>query len=117
MAVACVSVVGGCATPMPVLTDFSEIKAEVRVPYDAIAGPSFEDALRSASPVAAGHCRSMGKHTVFVSGREESEYAGSIVTDGSSYGAGVSSTNIYATEYVFLYRCESAGLADYGHPQ
>ncbi len=117
MGVAGVSVLAGCATPMPVLTDFSEIKAEVRVPYDAMVGPSFDDARQSANPVAGEHCGSMGKDAVYVSGRGESEYAGAIVTDGSSYGGGVSSTNIYATEYVFLYRCESAGLTDHRRPQ
>ena len=117
LGVACMSVLAGCATPMPVLTDFSEIKAEVRVAYDDIAGPSFEDALQSANPVAAEHCGSMGKSTVYVSGRAESEYAGSLVTDGGEYGGGVRSTNIYATEYVFLYRCESTGVTDPGYPQ
>ena len=93
---------------MPVLTDFSEIKAEVRVPYDELVGPSFEDARLSAEPIAAEHCGSMGKESVYVSGRVESEYAGSIITDSSSsYGGGVRSTNMYATEYVFLYRCEA----------
>ena len=115
--VVCVAVVVGCATPMPVLTDFSEIKAEVRVPYDEIGGPSFDDARQSAHPVAAEHCGSMGKDTVYVSGRGESEYAGSIISDGSSYGGGVRSTNLYATEYVFLYRCESIGLTGNSRPQ
>ena len=100
----------GCATPVPVLTDFSEIKAEVRVPYDSLAGPSIEDARKAADPLADEHCRSLGKNTVFVSGRAEAEYAGTIVSDTTSYpegwGGGVSSTNVYMTEYVFLYRCE-----------
>ncbi len=114
LGVACVIVLSGCATPVPVLTDFSEIKAEVRVPYDAIAGPSFDDARQSASPVAAEHCRSLGKVSVYVSGRGESEYAGSVISDGSSYGGGVTSTNIYTSEYVFLYRCEAATPATRG---
>ncbi|MCZ0945148.1 MAG: hypothetical protein OXJ53_19010 [Gammaproteobacteria bacterium] len=83
---------------MPVLVDFSEIKAEVRVPFDSIAGPSFEEARDSAAPVAAEHCRSLGKRTVYVSGRDESEDAGTIGEE--------TKINIYETEYVFLYRCE-----------
>lgn len=92
------ALVSGCATPMPVLVDFSEIKAEVRVPFDSLAGPSFEEARDSADPVAAQHCHSLGKRTVYVSGRDESEYAGTIGTE--------TPINIYETEYVFLYRCE-----------
>ena len=101
----------GCATPAPVLTDFSEIKAEVRVRYDTLVGPSIEDARKAADPIADEHCQSLSKNAVYVSGREEAEYAGTIVSDTSNsypegWGGGVSSTNIYMTEYVFLYRCE-----------
>ena len=88
---------GACAiTPMPVLTDFSEIKAEVRVPYDAWFGPSLEESQPAADPVGAEHCASLGKEAVFVSARSE---ATSYVVSG-------------AIEYedqgvhIFLYRCE-----------
>ena len=100
------SFVSGCATPMPVMVDFSEIKAEVRVPFDSLAGPSFERARESAEPVAAQHCRSMGKRTVYVSGRDESEYAGTV--------GGETRINIYETEYVFLYRCEGEAPSTHG---
>ena len=116
LGIVCMSALTGCATPMPVLTDFSEIKAEVRVPYDAIAGPSFEDARQSAGPVASEHCGSMGKVPVYVSGRGESEYAGSVVSDGTSYGGGVTSTNIYRNEYVFLFRCEAIATSNRNRP-
>lgn len=70
---------------------FSEIKAEVRVPYSDMGGPSLEKSRLAADPIGAEHCASLGKTAVFVSGRRE---VGTIATD------------VYTGEYVFLYRCE-----------
>ncbi len=95
---------------MPVLTDFSEIKAEVRVPFDEIVEPAFEDAREASDPVGAKHCESIGKKAVYVSGRKEGDYAGSVVTGNAE--SGVTSVAIYKYEYVFLYRCEAGHLPD-----
>lgn len=90
---------GGCATPMPVLTDFTEIKAEVKVPYDEFSGPPYEESRVAADPIGAEHCESLGKRAVFVSGR--TEITGSNTsTSGISIGYGA---------HVFLYRCEEEG--------
>ena len=91
---------GGCATtPMPVLTDFSEIKAEVRVPYDAWFGPSLEESQPAADPVGAEHCASLGKEAVFVSARSEiTSYAISGRIQYEDKGV-----------HIFLYRCEEDG--------
>ena len=70
----------GCATPMPVLTDFTEIKAEVRVPYDEFGGPPYEESRIAADPVGSEHCESLGKKAVFVSGRTEITGANTSVT-------------------------------------
>ena len=91
---------------MPVLTDFSEIKAEVRVPFDGIA---LEDAREASDPVGTEHCESIGKRAVYVSGRKEGDYAGSVATSNAESGV-TSVVAIYKYEYVFLYRCEAGHL-------
>lgn len=80
---------------MPVLTDFTEIKAEVRVPYDEFSGPPYEESREAADPVGAEHCESLGKKAVFVSGR--TEITGANTSGNISVGFGA---------HVFLYRCE-----------
>ena len=76
MAITGLALLAGCATPTPILTDFSEIKAEVRVQYDNLRWPSLKEARQLADPVAAEHCRSLGKTPVYVSGREEVDHLG-----------------------------------------
>ena len=91
----------GCvATPMPVLTDFSEIKAEVRVPYDSWVGPSLEASRPAADPIGAEHCGSLGKTAVFVSARSE-------VTSYATASSGIRYE--VAGVHIFLYRCEEEG--------
>ena len=68
------------------------------MPFDSLAGLSFEEAPDSAAPVPGEHCGSLGKRAIYVSGRDESECAGTIREE--------TKVNIYETEYVFLYRCE-----------
>lgn len=88
-AVISIFALAGCATaPSPGLWDFSEVKAEVRVPY-SLFGPGVDDSLESSRPVAQEHCERLGKTAALVSSwrKPVDEYSG---------------------EYVFIYRCEGA---------
>ena len=98
----------GCATPMPVLTDFTEIKAEVKVPYDEFSGPPYEESRIAADPIGAEHCESLGKKAVFVSGRTEITGANTSTSVTPVYGSDpiVTSISIGYGAHVFLYRCE-----------
>ena len=98
----------GCATPMPALTDFTEIKAEVKVPYDEFGGPPYEESRIAADPVGAEHCQSLGKKAVFVSGRTEITGANTSVTPVHGSATPIV-TSIGYGAHVFLYRCEEEG--------
>lgn len=98
--------------PSPILTDFSEIKAEVRVPAD-LFGPSFDDALASAEPIGGEHCGSLGKDAVYVSGRKEvtSHNTTTTCTEVDDVGTRCNHSEYAdAWEYVFLFRCEDRPL-------
>ena len=97
----------GRATPMPVLTDFTEIKAEVKVPYSEFSGPPYEESRIAADPIGAEHCESLGKRAVFVSGRTEITGANTSITPVYGSDPIVISTGYGAQ--VFLYRCEGEG--------
>ena len=86
---------------MPALTDFTEIKAEVRVPYDDW-GPTLEKSRPAADPVGAEHCGSLGKRTVLVSAR-------TVVTrvDKTEFLDGTIDSE--SGVHIFLYRCEDDG--------
>ena len=105
--------VAGCETvPSPILTDFSEIKAEVRVPAD-LFGPSFDDALTSAEPISGDHCRSLGKDAIYVSGRKEvtSHNTTTTCTEVDDERTRCNQSEYAnAWEYVFLFRCDGRPL-------
>ena len=89
-----------CATVLPgVLSDFSEMKAEVSVPIwrNILFQASYGKILESANPVAEKHCASVGAKPVFVSMRG-ADLRGAVVVGG------VGATN--AGDAIVLYRCE-----------
>ena len=98
----CYLFMAGCATALPgVLSDFSEMKAEVSVPIwrNPLFEPPYAKILESASPVAERHCASVGGKPVFVSMRGadmRSAVRSAVVV------AGTSNTG----EALVLYRCE-----------
>ena len=100
-----VALVGCATTPMPVLTDFTDIKAEVRVPYDEFGGPPYEESRIAADPVGAEHCESLGKKAVFVSGRTEITGANTSVTPVQGSATPIVISIGYGA-HVFLYRCQ-----------
>lgn len=90
----------GCATTLPgVLSDFSEMKAEVAVPIwrNILFEAPYREILDSAGPVADEHCASVGRKPVFVSMRGGDLRSAVVV-------GGVGATN--TGEAIVLYRCE-----------
>ena len=90
----------GCATSGPgVLSDFSEMKAEVAVPIwrNILLEAPYREILESAGPVADKHCSSVGRKPVFVSMRGVDLRSTVVVA-----GVGASNTG----EAIVLYRCE-----------
>ena len=90
----------GCATALPgVLSDFSEMKAEVAVPIwrNIVFEAPYREILESAGPVADEHCASVGRKPVFVSMRGVDLRSAVVV-------GGVGATN--TGEAIVLYRCE-----------
>ena len=97
---ACYLFMAGCATALPgVLSDFSEVKAEVSVPIwrNPLFEAPYAKILESAGPVAERHCASVSGKPVFVSMRGADMRGAVLVT-----GVGTSNTG----EALVLYRCE-----------
>ena len=95
----CLLPMAGCATTLPgVLSDFSEMKAEVSVPIwrNILFQASYAKILESANPVAENHCASVGAKPVFVSMRGV-DLRGAVVVP-----IGVTNTG----DAIVLYRCE-----------
>ena len=95
----CCLIMAGCATTGPgVLSDFSEMKAEVAVPIwrNILFEVPYREILESAGPVANGHCSSVGRKPVFVSMRGV-DLRSAVVVAGVATNTG---------EAIVLYRCE-----------
>ena len=96
----CCLLMASCATVQPgVLSDFSEMKAEVAVPIwrNILLEAPYGEILESAGPVADKHCSSVGRKPVFVSMRGV-DLRGAVVVAG----VGASNTG----DAIVLYRCE-----------
>ena len=97
----CCLLMAGCATVLPgVLSDFSEMKAEVSVPIwrNILFEAPYGKVLESSGPVAERHCASVGRKPVFVSMRGV-DVRSSVVVVG---GIGTANTG----DAVVLYRCQ-----------
>ncbi|MCY3621274.1 MAG: hypothetical protein OXH68_06130 [Gammaproteobacteria bacterium] len=96
----CCLLMAGCATVLPgVLSDFSEMKAEVSVPIlrNILFEAPYSKVLESSGPVAEKHCASVGRKPVFVSMRGV-DLRNSVVV------VGVGATN--TDDAIVLYRCD-----------
>ena len=93
LALAALTLTACASTPLAVLSDFSDDRAEVMVPYTSLFGlgqsPDAAAARELADPVAEEHCTLVGKTTTYVSLRPLANSP-----DGG--------------DYVILYRCEGA---------